>query len=137
MGRDISIHLEFRDVKSKKFKYGGSHNVERIYRLFDLFVRMPYAQHSNHVFCKARGLPGDITNCTYKAYKEFGDVRNPGWLITSELKECLDVFKRNVLQEYKDESLLDCIKHYEILYDYMNDHESHGEECRIVFWFDQ
>ena len=135
MGRDITIHLEYRDKKTRKFKYGGSHQVERNYLMFDLFRGLP--QYLRNICCRLRGLPGDITNCTYNSYKDFGNPTYVGWLTTSELKECLDSYKQNFNDEVEEINVLNDIKSYVVLYDYMNQYESYGEECRIVFWFDQ
>ena len=137
MATDIWIHMEYRNRKTKKYKYGGKFDGDRLYGVFDIIAGV---RGNIKPIYPPRGLPGDVNNCIYKQYKEGKpDFHTASWLSTSEFRECLDAVNEIIREEDKKEGIIydpDWAKSYELIYDYMKSYDADGEPARIVFWFD-
>ena len=158
MGTDIHIHLEYHSRKKKRYLYGGKLIGVRNYNMFDV---MAYGEVGcdNEPLFPVRGLPGDVTQTTYKDYKEWGcDGHHASWLTTIEFAACIvEAYHRmnslEALQDYKEHEELyrllevlvamqnpyyheDHLWSYKKILDIMLDYEKYDGECRIVFWFD-
>lgn len=154
MGTDIHIHLEYRSHKTKKYHYHGELKGDRCYSIFNAMAGNEVRGGDDALF-PLRGLPGDVTQATYKSYKDWGaDAHHPSWLNTNEFAACIveAYIRTNSLEEiqfrkeYEDLFMKlrllssiekdDCQISYKRILDLMLSYEKDGEPCRIVFWFD-
>ena len=112
----------------------------------------------NEPLYPVRGLPGDVTQATYKEYKVWkGDAHHASWLTTNEFASCIvethirinsfeeiqlhkefdDLWKIiRLISGLESENDGDCLSSYKRILDLMLSYEKDGEQCRIVFWFD-
>ena len=130
MGKDIYIHVEYRSRKDKKIRHGGEFDGVRVSDFFSVLAGNIYRDAPP--LYPRRGLPGDVTKGVLQQYYKY-DHFAPGYVSTSELKECIDETKRRC--NYSDED--DYMQYYDQIYEYMQEYEDRGEEARMVFWFDQ
>lgn len=157
MGTDIHIHLEYRSRKTKRYQYGGEMDSDRIYGLFNVLAGSEVRGNDDSLY-PVRGLPGDVTQATYKDYKDWeGDAHHASWLTTTEFASCIvEAYIRNnsieelkLRKEYEDLWKIirlitgiettkddDCLLSYKKILDLMLSYEKDGETCRIIFWFD-
>lgn len=130
MGTDIHIHIEYKKRRKKTYNYGGKFLGARIYEVFAVLAGVYY---QSPLF-PLRGLPGDITKETLRNYQiDKCEWHHMGWLATDELGDCLKEADRRYSYEDEDDAWL---RPYWILYEYMKEHESYGEQSRMIFWFD-
>ena len=130
MGTDIHMYMECHSRKKKQYTYHGK--LEG-YRLYGLFGIMSDVFTDEEPLYYSRGLPGDVTNQVYRAYKdEGGDAHHASWLNTEEFRKCLDVANERFAKDAPE----DWLKQYELVYSYLKDSDDEGEPARIVFWFD-
>lgn len=157
MGTDIHIYLEYRSRKTKHYQYGGELRGERCYGIFNTMSGSEVRGDKEPLY-PVRGLPVDVTQTTYKEYKEWeGDAHHASWLTTNEFASCIDeaYIRINSLEELKLQKEYedlwkkirlisglelkkdgDCLSSYKKILDLMVSYENDGEPCRIVFWFD-
>lgn len=157
MGTDIHIHLEYRSRKTKHYQYGGELRGERCYGIFNTMSGSEVRGDKEPLY-PVRGLPGDVTQATYKEYKEWeGDAHHASWLTTYEFASCIveahirinsfeeiqlhkefeDLWKKiRLISGSELENDGDCLSSYKKILDLMVSYENDGEPCRIVFWFD-
>lgn len=156
MGTDIHIHLEYHSRKTKHYQYGGELCGYRCYGIFNTMAGNEVRGGDDTLF-PLRGLPGDVTQATYKDYKDWGaDAHHPSWLTTNEFAACIveayirinsleelqlqkkyeDLFAKLRLISGLNQDQNDCLMSYKKILDLMLSYEKDGEPCRIVFWFD-
>ena len=157
MGTDIHIHLEYRSRKTKRYQYGGEMDNDRIYVLFNVMAGCEVCGDDDSLY-PVRGLPGDVTQATYKEYKIWeGYAHHASWLTTYEFASCIvEAYIRNnsidelkLRKEYEDLWKMirlitgietskndDYLLFYKKILDIMLSYEKDGDSCRIVFWFD-
>lgn len=157
MGTDIHIHLEYRSRKTKHFQYGGELDGKRLYGIFEIMAGSEVRGDGESLY-PVRGLPEDVTQVTYKDYKDWeGDAHHASWLTTNEFASCIvETYIRinsiDALKLYKEYEDLwkkirlitdielkkddDCLLSYKQMLNLMLSYEKNGEPCRIVFWFD-
>ena len=159
MGCDIHLYIEHKDPEwSGWFSFGGQYILDRDYRMF---TRMAGVRGiKTDAVAEPRGLPADTSyqvkddNRLYISDERIEDdirqttreqaerwvrqgssqydgtdyVTDPdwhshSWLTAAEFEQCINSF-REVSNEYK--AVLAVLKCF----------ESHGEQTRVVFWFD-
>jgi hypothetical protein len=154
MGTDIHIHLEYRSRKKRQYQYGGELSGARCYGIFNTMAGEEVTGAGDGLF-PLRGLPGDVTQATYKDFIDRApDAHHPSWLTTNEFAACIveayirlySLEELQLCKEYEDLimklRLLSGIKQGDVLMSYkkilelMLSYEKDGESCRIVFWFD-
>ena len=92
MGTDIHIYLEYRSRKTKHYQYGGELHGERCYGLFNTMSGCEVRGEKESLY-PVRGLPGDVTQATYKEYKEWeGDAHHASWL-TQPINKARDLHR--------------------------------------------
>lgn len=136
MGTDIRFHVEYHERKKKRYKHANMDiALERPYLLFDL---LGGGRGGRNPLYYPRGLPGDVTDETYKEYKDGEDeFHHASWLDTQEYRECLDMYYEIIGEAGNEDPLFeDFKKKLELIYRYMKDSDDEGEPARIVFWFD-
>lgn len=137
MATDIWIHIEYKSRKNKKYKYAGEFDGDRLYGVFGILAG---ARSAIEPLYPPRGLPGDVCESIYRAYKDFqSDAHTPSYLYTDELRECLDTVDEVIHEYYAKEDTIydpDWLKTYEYIYSYMRTCDEEGEPARMVFWFD-
>ena len=133
MATDIWIHVEYKNRKTGKWTYAYEADGDRNYMLFGVLAG---TRGDCLPLYEPRGLPSDISNKTKKEYEDWGlDAHTPSWLATEELMECLNTTINRAEDCYRDE-MKKWLKPYYEIYEKMNGIEKKGEQCRIVFWFD-
>ena len=154
MGTDIHIHLEYRSRKTKHYQYGGELHGERCYGIFNT-MSSGEIRGNQEMLYPVRGLPVDVSQATYKEYKDWeGDAHHASWLTTNEFASCIveahiRINSLDEIQLHKEYEELfmklrllsgvernDCLMSYKKILDLMLSYEKDGEPCRIVFWFD-
>ena len=137
MSTGIWIRMEYQERKTKRYKYLGEFDGDKLYGVFGILAGV---RSDIKPIYPPRGLPDDVNDCIYKEYKKGQpDLHTASWLSTSELRECLDAVYEIIRKEVEEEGRTynpDWAESYEQIYRYMKSSEEDGDPTRIVFWFD-
>lgn len=138
MGCDIHLHIELK-VKGKWIHYNNP-SIVRDYRLFAKMGGVRNDEEYTLPICNPKGLPEDISEITFIAYKKWeDDGHNFSWLSSDEIcllsdwLKYLDIpldLEYNILRSY----LFD--NSYKEFFNFPEDYPSDLEDFRFVFWFD-
>jgi len=138
MATDIWIHIEYQSRK-KKYRYIHANvelNKARVYSLFGAIAGVRQVGYIDPIY-EPRGLPDDITEETWKEYKD-GGFHTASWLTSKELRECMDLVVKQYTTKYgfSEETVRKWLEPYEFIYKYMKNSDDEGEPSRMIFWFD-
>lgn len=142
MGTDISIHIEYKHRKKKKYVHAPyvAEN-ERTYEMFHALAGIRSIGPQQVI--EKRGLPGDVTKETYNDLKGNGYYAI-SWVDTHELKKCIDEVVKDAMEctisndtaDKIKEDMNSYLKSYIDIYNYMKELDDGGEPSRMVFGFD-
>lgn len=135
MGCDIHLYVERKNRDAERYNPVCRFGIGRDYHLFALIAGVRNWNKWDVPY-PPRGFPD---NATYEAKDEYNQIEygkaipnpdwhTPSWLITSEMKRVLELYKE--VSSEKNEDLL-------ILCDLLESIEQHYmTDARVVFWFD-
>lgn len=128
MGCDIHAYLESKPKGNKKWQRSEHIDLPRHYAAFAFLADVRNYESVPYPF-EEKGLPDDLAEFTASEWDIWDcDAHSMSYLNLEELRE---VFKR--YSEYYKKEICDS---YSSLIPKMEQLEADGNDCRLVFWFD-